>query len=276
MAEVEGIPGYSKEEVIHQVELNLWETWSTFGRGPGCTLHDEDDTLWFETPIPTIPYNTVLRFQVEKDVDKRIDALVQGYAERNVAPLWIVHPSSIPTNIPERLQKRGYQEIEITPCMARSLENDLSETPPIPDGVEIREAIDENDVMELYSLAAWRWGVPDDYRPQLEKIIEEFKVGERTSNTRFWLAWKDGVPISKAALYNGSSSAGIYAVATRPEARGMGLASILTNTALKAAQEMGHKLAVLDASPLAEKLYQRLGFITVAPLRLYSSVNTVI
>jgi len=273
MDEIKGIPGYSIEEVIHQVELNLWETWANFGRGPGCTLHNEDDALWFETPIPIIPYNTVVRFQVEQDVDKRIDALVQGYAERNVAPLWIVHPSSMPADLPERLQKRGYQEIEIAPCMARSLENNLSETPSIPDGVEIREAIDEKDVMELYGLAAWRWGVPDDYRPQLEKIIEEFKVGERTSNTRFWLAWKDDVPISKVALYNGSGSAGIYAVATKPEARGLGIASILVNVALKAAQEMGHKLAVLDSSPLAGKLYQRLGFTTVAPLRLYSSVE---
>jgi len=276
MAEIEGIPGYSKEEIIHQVELNLWETWANFGRGPECTLHDEDDVLWFETPIPIIPYNTVLRFQVEQDVEQRIDALVQGYAKRNVAPLWIVHPSSVPTDLPKCLQKRGYQEIEIAPCMARSLENDLSETPPIPDGVEIREAIEEKDVMELYGLAAWRWGVPDEYRPQLKKIFEEFKVGERTTNTRFWLAWKDGVPISKVALYNGSGSAGIYAVATKPEARGLGVASILVNVALQAAREMGHKLAVLDSSPLAEKLYQRLGFTTIAPLRLYSSVNMVI
>jgi len=276
MAEIEGISGYSKEEVIQQVELNLWETWSNFGRGPECTLHDEDDVLWFETPIPIIPYNTVLRFQVEQDVEQRIDALVQGYEKRNVAPLWIVHPSSIPTDLPKRLRNRGYQEIEIAPCMARSLENDLSETPPLPDGVEIREAIGEKDIMELYGLAAWRWGVPDDYRPQLKKIFEEFKVGERTTNTRFWLAWKDGVPISKVALYNGSGSAGIYAVATKPEARGLGIASILVNIALQAAREMGHKLAVLDSSPLAEKLYQRLGFTTVAPLRLYSSVNTII
>ncbi|HKJ37470.1 MAG TPA: GNAT family N-acetyltransferase [Anaerolineales bacterium] len=276
MAEIEGIPGYSKEEVIHQVELNLWETWSNFGRGPGCTLHDEEDALWFETPIPIIPYNTVLRFQVEQDVDKRIDALVQGYAKRNVAPLWVVHPSSIPTDLIERLQKRGYQEIEIAPCMARSLENDLPEPPPIPDGVEIREAIGEKDIMELYGLAAWRWGVPDGYRPQLKKIFEEFEVGERTSSTRFWLAWKDGVPVSKIALYNGSGSAGIYAVATKPEARGLGIASILINVALNAARDMGHKLVVLDSSPLAEKLYQRLGFITVAPLGLYSPVATVI
>ncbi|MCI0552346.1 MAG: hypothetical protein L0287_15450, partial [Anaerolineae bacterium] len=218
MSEVEGIPGYSQQEIIHQVELNLWETWSNFGRGPGCTLHDESDALWFETPIPIMPYNTVLRFQVEHAVDQRIDSLISRYADRNVTQLWIVHPSSRPYNLPERLGQRGLQEIEIAPCMARSLEN-LPEAPLMPEGVEIREAIEDNDLMELYGLAAWCWGVPEEYRPQLRKMIEKFEIGERTSNTRFWLAWKDGVPISKIGLYNGSGSAGIYGVATKPEAR---------------------------------------------------------
>jgi GNAT superfamily N-acetyltransferase len=271
MSEVEGIPGYSKEEVIHQVELNLWETWSNFGRGPGCTLHNESDALWFETPIPTMPYNTVLRFQVEQDVDRRIDSLIKSYADRNVTQLWIVHPSSLPNDLPERLTQRVLQEIEIAPCMARSLDN-LPEAPLIPEGVQIREAIEESDLIELYGLAAWRWGVPEEYRPQLRKMIEKFEIGERGSNTRMWLALKDGIPISKIGLYNGSGSAGIYGVATKPEARGLGIASILMNVAMKAAKEMGHKLAVLDSSPLAEKLYQRLGFITVAPLRLYSPI----
>ena len=271
MREVEGISGYSKEEVIHQVELNLWETWANFGRGPGCTLHDESDALWFETPIPTMPYNTVLKFQVEKDIDKRIGSLVKGYADRNVTQLWIVHPTALPTDLPQRLVEHGLQEIEIAPCMARSLD-DLPEAPPVPPGVEIREAIEESDLIELYGLAAWRWGVPEEYRLQLRKMIERFEIGERNSNTRMWLALKDGVPISKIGLYNGSGSAGIYGVATKPEARGLGIASILMNVAMKAAKEMGHKLAVLDSSPLAEKLYQRLGFITVAPLRLYSPI----
>ena len=271
MREVEGIPGYSKAEVIHQVELNLWETWANFGRGPGCTLHDESDALWFETPIPTMPYNTVLRFQVEGDIDRRIGSLVKGYTDRNVTQLWIVHPSALPTDLPQRLVEHGLQEIEIAPCMARSLE-DLPEPPPLPPGVEIREAIEESDLIELYGLAAWRWGVPEEYRPQLRKMIEKFEIGERGSNTRMWLALKDAVPISKIGLYNGSGSAGIYGVATKPEARGLGIASILMNVAMQAAKEMGHRLAVLDSSPLAEKLYQRLGFITVAPLRLYSPV----
>ena len=270
-----GIPGFSQEEVVQQIELNLWETWSNFGRGPGCTLHDEEDALWFETPIPILPYNTVLKFQVKNDVDARIDSLVNCFAERNVGQLWIVHPSSLPSDLPKRLALRGLQEIELVPGMARSLEN-LPETPPIPPGVEIREAIEEQDLIELYGLAAWRRGVPEEFRPQLRKMIEKFKIGERGSNTRFWLAWKDGLPISKIGLYNGSGSAGIYAVATKPEARGLSIASILMNVAMQAAKDMGHILCVLDSSPLAEKLYQRLGFITAAQIPLYSSVAGVI
>lgn len=266
-----GFQGFSIEEVIHEVELNLWETWSNFGRGPGCTLHDESDALWFETPIPVLPYNTVIKFQVERDVDSRIDTMINRYTERNVPLLWIVHPSSLPHDLPERLQQRGLQEIEIAPCMARTLD-ELPEAPPLPAGVEIREAIEDNDLMELYGLAAWRWGVPEEFRPQLGKMIAKFEIGERTSKTRFWLAWKDGVPISKIGLYKGSGSAGIYGVATKPEARGLGIASLLMNVAMQAAKDMGYQLAVLDSSPLAEKLYKRLGFVTVAPLRLYSPV----
>ena len=44
-----------KSALIIELEANLWEFWSTFGRGPGGTLHDEGDALWFENPIPIIP-----------------------------------------------------------------------------------------------------------------------------------------------------------------------------------------------------------------------------
>jgi len=272
MSEIESIPGYTKEEIIHQIEVNLWETWSNFGRGPGCTLHDEDDVLWFETPIPILPYNTVLRFQVRQDVDKKIDTLVNRYAKRSVGHLWIVHPSSLPYDLDKRLKQRGLKEIEIVPGMARSLDN-LPEPPPMPDGVEIREVLEERDLNEFRNFAAWRWGVPDKYRKHLGTMLDEFKIG---SNTRLWMAWKDGEALSKIALYNGSGSAGIYAVATKTEARGLGLASILMDVGMKAAKEMRHNLCVLDSTPLAEKLYQRLGFVTVAPFSLFSSVEGVL
>jgi GNAT superfamily N-acetyltransferase len=275
MSEVKAIPGYTKDEVIHQVELNLRETWANFGIGPGCTLHDEEDVLWFETPIPILPYNTVLRFQVEDHADERIDALVKGYADRNVAQLWIVMPSSRPKDLAQRLAQRGLHEIEVVPGMARLLDN-LPEPPPLPAGIEIREAVDEHDLVEVINLAAWRWGVPDEYRTQYNKMIDAFNVGKYGSRTRFWLAWKDGKVVSKIGMYNGSGSAGVYAVVTLPEVRGMGIASILMDVAMKAAREMGQKLCVLDSSPPAENLYKRLGFITVADFPLYSSISGVV
>lgn len=268
-------PTVDKEVLIRETEINLWETWSNFGRGPGCALHDEGDALWFETPIPIVPYNTILKFQVQTEIEKRIDALLARYRERQVPILWIVHPSSFPRDLPKRLERRGLMYIESTPGMARELVG-LPQPPPLPDDVEVREVIAEADLNEFNELAAWRWEVPVEHHRQLQAMLRYFRPGQPGSHTRFWLAWRDGVPISKVGSYYAERSVGIYAVATKPEARGLGIASVLTVKALKAAQEAGRELAVLHSSPPAEKLYERLGFIAVTKFHLYASEATTI
>jgi predicted acetyltransferase len=86
-----------------------------------------------------------------------------------------------------------------------------------------------------------------------------------------WQAWRTGRPISKAGVYLATGSAGFYAVAARPEARRLGLASVLRLTALKKARTLGKKLAVLHSTPMAENLYRSLGFETVVEFRLFAS-----
>lgn len=264
------LSGFQTEALIREIEINFWDTWSNFGCGPGCTLHDEGDALWFETPIPIIPYNVILKFQVERNIDQRIEDLVNHFTLRKVPLLWIVHPTSKPLDLSCRLQKRGLLHIEIAPCMARGLA-DMPQVPPLPDGVEVREVIEESDVIEFQELTVWRWGVPQDHCQQLQAIVERFRVGKPGSKTRMWLAWHDGFPISKLATYYGEGSVGIYGVVTKTEERGQGLASFLIIEAMKAAREAGQKLAVLHSSPLAENLYKRLGFHTVTQFHLFAS-----
>jgi len=264
------VSGFDTEALIHEIELNLWETWSNFGRGPGCALHDEGDALWFETPIPIVPYNVILKFQVERNINQRIDELISHFIRRKVPLLWIVPPSSLPLDLPDRLQKRGLLHIEIVPGMVRDLV-DLPQVPPLPEGVEVREVIEESDMNEFQEFAAWRWGVPLDYRQQLQAMIGSFNVGKPNSKTRMWLAWHDGVPIAKIGTYYGEGSVGIYGVVTKPDARGQGLASVLMVEVMKVAREAGQKLVVLHSSPLAENLYKRLGFVTVTQFHLYAS-----
>jgi GNAT superfamily N-acetyltransferase len=56
-------------------------------------------------------------------------------------------------------------------------------------------------------------------------------------------------------------------VATRPDARGQGLATAVTAAALRDAAERGVRGAVLQATPAAEGLYARLGFVAVGRWR---------
>lgn len=259
--------------LIDELEANLWETWSSFGRGPGCSLHDEGDILWFETPIPIIPYNAILKFRAEEDVEQKIDRLVNHLNNRQVAFMWIVHPSSRPVDLPARLEKRGLSEIELVPGMARGLA-DLPEPPPLPKDIEVRKAVEQGDVSELFQFAAWRWGVPDEYKGQMGTILADFRFGEPGSKAHMWQAWREGRPVAKAGMYLASGSAGIYAVATRPEARRLGLARILTLAALEFARARGYKLAVLHSTPMAEGLYRSLGFETMAAFRVFASEET--
>jgi ribosomal protein S18 acetylase RimI-like enzyme len=85
------------------------------------------------------------------------------------------------------------------------------------------------------------------------------------------MAWHGELPVSKAGLYCGAGAAGIYAVATRPQARGQGLAGIVTLEALRAAREEAYQLAVLHSTPMAVNLYAKLGFRHVAPFRIFAS-----
>ena len=261
---------YDKPALITELEANLWEFWSTFGRGPGCILHDEGDALWFENPIPIMPYNGILKFQVEKNIDQRIDRLVNHYQKRRVVFFWVVHPRSSPIDLSDRLQKRGLREVELMPGMVRSLA-ELPESPPLPEGIEVHEIIGEKDSGEFSDFVSWRWGVPKEYMDQLRATLASFRIGKPGSKSHMWQAWRAGQPIAKAGMYLAAGSAGIYAVVTKPEARRLGLARILTLTALKKAQTLGKDFAVLHSTPMAESVYKSLGFKTVAEFRLFAS-----
>ena len=83
------------------------------------------------------------------------------------------------------------------------------------------------------------------------------------------------MPVSKVVLNLDAGAAGIYGVATRPEARGSGLARMLTLHALHAARDAGHTLGVLHSSPKAVGLYEKIGFRAVAPFSVFAPPSTL-
>lgn len=260
----------ARDDPVRELEANLWETWSIFGRGTGCALYEKDGLLWFETPIPIVPYNGVLKSQLQADVDQRIDEVVQHFRQKQAQFMWIVHPSSSPPDLRARLSSRGLVDVEPILGMARGLDH-LPAPPPLPDGIEIRQVADERDASAFYQFAAWRWHIPDKQKELYAAIAKAFRIGQSGAKARMWQAWRDGQPVAKAGLYLGAESAGIYGVVTRPKARRLGLARTLSLTALQEAHSQGYRLAILHSSPMAERLYRSLGFEPVAEFRLFAS-----
>jgi GNAT superfamily N-acetyltransferase len=76
-----------------------------------------------------------------------------------------------------------------------------------------------------------------------------------------WIAVADGEPGAAVVTYDDGRAAGVYWLATLPEHRGAGLASVLMTSVLTA---HAHLPSVLVATKMARPLYERLGYRAVS------------
>jgi GNAT superfamily N-acetyltransferase len=263
-----------RAEAVRALEENLWALWSRFGRGDGCTLHEDRDALWYDTPISTLPYNGVLRFTVDEDPDRRIDELFEHYRRRGVPSLWIVHPTARPADLAGRLRRRGLEQIEECAGMSADLAA-LPPPPSAPTGTRIAEVTGADAICDFLELVAWRWNIPAGAAAALPAVMRAFELGVAGSVVRVWLAWRSGVAVAKVGLHLAAGAAGLYGVATRPEARGQGLARTLTLHAFASARAAGYRLGVLHATPMARSLYEKLGFRSQACFGIFAPPHSL-
>jgi GNAT superfamily N-acetyltransferase len=261
-----------KERLLQELEVNFWEGWTYFGKGKNSTLFESENVIWYRTPLPMIPYNTVIKFQVTKNVEREIDQVIEQCGAGGHDFVWAITPSSEPKDLKERLEKRGLFEAEAFAGMGRSL-MDLPKIPELPSGIKITEVNEKEGEEEFIEFATWRWSIPQEYHNDYRDMIAPFEFGRPGSRFSAWQAWMDGKPVSKVGVHRSENSVGIYAVATRPEARRMGLAGILTLHALHQMREEGYELAVLHSTPMAESLYASLGFEKLADFYLYGKTE---
>jgi ribosomal protein S18 acetylase RimI-like enzyme len=254
---------------VDALEANLWSMWAQFGRGDGCRLVDRPELLRFETPLGQVPYNAVLRFRAaEHDADGAIDHALEPYRTRGVAPVWFVHPTTRPADVRVRLEARGLVHAETIPGMVARVD-DVPLPGADPPGVVVDE-VHVNDVTAFIDLISWRYELSREAAPTLSSIIAAAGFGEPGSPNRAWVARRDGDAVAKASLHLVDGVAGIYGVATRPDARRLGLARHLTARALAAARAAGARLAVLHSSPMAVDLYRGLGFRPATAFELFA------
>jgi hypothetical protein len=132
-----------------------------------------------------------------------------------------------------------------------------------PDGVELRAVEDEAGVRAFSGVngqAYATYGLPPETQADLfdrpTALLED-------PAAHVVVAWRAGEPLATAMVYESDGVAGVQWVGTVPSARALGLGAVVTTWVTNLAFDRGASTVNLQASPMGEPVYRRLGYETI-------------
>jgi ribosomal protein S18 acetylase RimI-like enzyme len=190
--------------------------------------------------------------------DSEIVRVGQHFQAHKLPALWWVWPSSQPDDLADRLTAHGWTLTGDAPGMAI----DLQQLPPKTQAIESLEIahVTTSDLLRQWQrLLTVSFELPDKLGALFHDLCTHLGFDERAIWQNY-VGLLDGQPVACASLILGASVAGIFNIATLPEARGKGIGTAITYHALIEAQTKGYGLAILESSTMGYHIYQRLGF----------------
>ncbi len=249
----------SSPRLITALEGNMSAFIPVFGKLGQAYLNDPPGVNRSTTDIPSALFNSIMDARLAPEqVDATIQFIVSDAKSRNVPVLWWIGPSTQPADLGQHLEEHGFVLDEASPAMAVDLAR-VNESLPMPTGFSIQCARDD---------AAWRrWGITmalgfGSASPK-EHMVNGWCSLLRQADpetVRAYTGWLDDQPVATSLLFLAAGVAGLYAVATIPDARRKGIGSWMTLYPLLQARSEGYRTGVLFASEMGFGVYRALGF----------------
>jgi GNAT superfamily N-acetyltransferase len=259
---------FTPSAIITAIEQNFIGYTSAYVRTSGGQVHEEAELTWLYTGTPLSYYNGVVRTCITtSDPDETIAAMLTYFQTRQQPMSWWVSPSTRPGDLAQRLQAHGLALRWRDVGMAIDLHN-INETLSSPAGLTIERVEDEETMQDWLHAFGLGFELDEHALSSYSKLVTS--VPPRQHPIRpFYLARLNGEPVATSALYWDQSVAGLCEVCTIPSARRQGIGAAITLAPLLDARPMGYRIAVLQASPLGEPVYRRLGFTSYCTLDAY-------
>jgi ribosomal protein S18 acetylase RimI-like enzyme len=136
---------------------------------------------------------------------------------------------------------------------------------PEPSDVDVLRVETADGLAQALAVGAAGFGIPAD----LAASIYALEVAA-LDGLEYYLARADGVDVATAAGFTIGEGTAIFSVATAPEHRGKGYGAAVTAQAVQDGFNAGATFAALQASPMGESVYRRLGFRELETYVLYT------
>jgi GNAT superfamily N-acetyltransferase len=199
--------------------------------------------------------------------DSNADAVIAREIER-FAGLgefeWKYYSYDTPTDLPDRLRAAGFVPDPTETLLIADVAT-LPHESPLPEGVEMREVVDEGGSAALMRVSEEGFGEASETFGR--QVLADIRAG----TTRAVVAYAGDRPISmgRVELYAGTEFGGLFGGATVPDWRGRGVFRAVVAQRTAWAAEAGRRYLQTDASDDSRPILERLGFIPVGTTTPY-------
>jgi ribosomal protein S18 acetylase RimI-like enzyme len=244
----------SPARLVEAIEDSMFSFWVHLGHSPRVELYDGPDMIRFIGDVPSPICNNVLRAQLTAD---NIDLKIKETLTHFKSPFrWWTSPSTRPADLGSYLEAHGLTHLVDVPGMAANLP-ELDEDLVSPANLRVECVSDVKTLEQWVHAFTIGYGIP----VSAGNFIFDSLVSQGFDLPwRHYIGWLAGEPVACSSLLLDAGVAGIFAVATVPEARGRGIGTALTLVPLREARAMGYRIGVLGSTQMGQGVYHRLGF----------------
>lgn len=238
---------------IETISVNCFRSFAGF---PNAEIIDNDEIFAVLSHVPIPFFSGVARANLAAgDVDATLDLL----RARNCPFRWWVTPSTRPEGLGVTLQARGLRHAYDAPGMIADLTTVPLDVQP-PRGITIARLTNADELTDWLDVFTIAFSTPEHEIGIWREAYARCGVGENKPWQHF-VAYDGDTPLATTSVLVVGDLAGIYFVATLPEARGRGIGSAVTRAAMRYAREVGATRAALQSSEIGFSVYRSLGFV---------------
>lgn len=243
---------------VTAIKTNLFDWYRYLGRFPNVDFHDDLRLTWLLTGIPMSFLNAVFHTQLSPDGGSEIiaEALAFFRSKQVTRLFWYAEPDAQETDVGKHLVAKGLTFDEGSPGMAIDLLALQNEMPRVT-GLTIIPVADKETLRKWVHTAWLGYELPQSSESIFFDLFTNlgFELPLRS-----YIAFLNEEPVATSQLFLSAGVAGIYCVATVPEARRQGLGTAITLAPLLDARQMGYRVGILQSSQIGYNVYGRLGF----------------
>ena len=240
------------------IDRNWRASMRAFGLAPHVHLRDDDQIFWYITGVPDSAFNSIMYAHLKPDqIDAAVQELHSLRASYAVPMNWLVGADSHPADLGRQLVASGLRHLVDLPLMTVDLQV-LRFDRGRPAGVTIQRVDSEPLWAEWAAAEQQGFEVDATLAPAMAALRAGMGIGQPPLD--HFVARLGDQPVATASLLLAEGIAGVYDVATVPEARGGGIGRAMMLHILEAAREQGYHHAWLQPSEMAYPFYERMGF----------------